>query len=242
MPACRPACRPACHSFATIRASHPTVNSCADKDVIGLAQTGSGKTGAFALPILQVCARVRHRGANQLPPLLCAAVAHAELAASSKKHHHLTSSPHCAPTHQPLPAAAPAAAPACLPACLQHLLDKPQALFALVLSPTRELAIQIAEQFEALGSGIGVKCAVLVGGIDMMAQAIALAKRPHVVVGTPGRVVDHLSNTKGFSLKALKHLVLDEADRLLNMDFEQEIDQILKVIPKVRLRCSRVGS
>ena len=60
-------------------------------------------------------------------------------------------------------------------------------------------------------------------------QAIAVAKRPHVIVGTPGRVVDHLSNTKGFSLKALKHLVLDEADKLLDMDFEQEIDQILKV-------------
>lgn len=57
---------------------------------------------------------------------------------------------------------------------LQHLLDKPQALFALVLSPTRELAIQIAEQFEALGAGIGVKCAVLVGGIDMMAQVCVL--------------------------------------------------------------------
>ena len=103
-----------------------------------------------------------------------------------------------------------------------------------MLSPTRELAIQIAEQFEALGAGIGVKCAVLVGGIDMMAQAIALAKRPHIVVGTPGRVVDHLSNTKGFSLRGLKHLVLDEADRLLNMDFEQEIDQILKVVPRER--------
>ena len=51
----------------------------------------------------------------------------------------------------------------------------------------------------------------------MMAQAIALAKRPHVLVGTPGRVVDHLSNTKGFSMRTLKHLVLDEADRLLNM-------------------------
>ena len=79
---------------------------------------------------------------------------------------------------------------------MQGLLRKPQALYAMVLSPTRELAIQIAEQFEALGSGIGVKCAVLVGGIDMMAQAIALGKRPHVIVGTPGRVVDHLSNTK----------------------------------------------
>lgn len=139
-----------------------------DRDIIGLAQTGSGKTGAFALPILE------------------------------------------------------------------GLLKKPQALYAMALSPTRELAIQIAEQFEALGSGIGVKCAVLVGGIDMMAQAIALGKRPHVIVGTPGRVVDHLSNTKGFSLKLLKHLVLDEADRLLNMDFEQEIDQILKAIPKER--------
>lgn len=63
----------------------------------------------------------------------------------------------------------------------------------------------------------------------VLCQAIALAKRPHVIVGTPGRVVDHLSNTKGFSLKALKHLVLDEADKLLDMDFEQEIDQILKV-------------
>jgi ATP-dependent RNA helicase DDX47/RRP3 len=103
-----------------------------------------------------------------------------------------------------------------------------------VLSPTRELAIQIAEQFEALGAGIGVKCAVLVGGIDMMAQAIALGKRPHVVVGTPGRLVDHLTNTKGFSLRALQHLVLDEADRLLNMDFEQEIDQILKAAPRER--------
>ena len=138
------------------------------KDVIGLAQTGSGKTGAFALPILQ------------------------------------------------------------------ELLAKPQAFFALVLSPTRELAIQIAEQFEALGAGIGVKTAVLVGGIDMMAQSIQLGKRPHVVVGTPGRVVDHLTNTKGFTLKQLQVLCLDEADRLLNLDFEQEIDQILKVVPRDR--------
>lgn len=138
------------------------------RDLIGLAQTGSGKTAAFAIPILQA------------------------------------------------------------------LLEKPQPLFACVLSPTRELAIQIAEQIEALGSGIGVKCVVVVGGVDMMAQAIALAKRPHILVGTPGRLLDHLSNTKGFNLRALKYLVLDEADRLLNMDFEQEIDEILKVIPRER--------
>uniref|UniRef100_A0A2P2KSK9 Uncharacterized protein MANES_13G099900 n=4 Tax=Rhizophora mucronata TaxID=61149 RepID=A0A2P2KSK9_RHIMU len=142
------------------------------KDLIGLAQTGSGKTGAFALPILQ-----------------------ALLEASQKS---------------------------------------VQAFFACVLSPTRELAIQIAEQFEALGSGIGVRCAVLVGGVDMVQQAINLGKRPHVVVATPGRLVDHLSNTKGFSLRTLKYLVLDEADRLLNEDFEKSLDEILKVIPRER--------
>ena len=58
------------------------------------------------------------------------------------------------------------------PTWAQELLNKPQALFALALSPTRELAIQISEQFEALGAFIGVKCAVLVGGIDMMAQVL----------------------------------------------------------------------
>ncbi|KAK9152700.1 hypothetical protein Sjap_000180 [Stephania japonica] len=164
------------------------------KDLIGLAQTGSGKTGAFALPILHA------------------------------------------------------------------LLEDPQPFFACVLSPTRELAIQISEQFEALGSVIGVKCAVLVGGVDMMDQQIKLGKRPHIVeisasiwdacvahnftarvlcvvflqVGTPGRLVDHLTNTKGFSLQKLKYLVLDEADRLLNEDFEKTLDEILNAIPRDR--------
>ena len=148
------------------RASVP--EALAGRDVVGLAQTGSGKTGAFALPILQ------------------------------------------------------------------SLLDEPQAYHSLILSPTRELAMQIAEQVEALGRGIGVRTATLVGGIEMTAQAIALGKRPHVIVGTPGRVVDHLENTKGFSLRALRVLVLDEADRLLNLDFEEEIDKILRVIPQDR--------
>uniref|UniRef100_A0A0B7ACX2 RNA helicase n=1 Tax=Arion vulgaris TaxID=1028688 RepID=A0A0B7ACX2_9EUPU len=138
------------------------------KDVIGLAETGSGKTGAFALPILQ------------------------------------------------------------------NLLEKPQRLFALVLTPTRELAYQISEQFTALGCSIGVKCAVIVGGIDMYDQALMLAKKPHILIATPGRLVDHLENTKGFSLRSLKYLVMDEADRILNMDFEQEVDKILKVIPRER--------
>ena len=138
------------------------------RDVIGLAETGSGKTAAFAIPILQA------------------------------------------------------------------LLDKPSRLFALVLTPTRELAYQISEQFEALGSSIGVKCGVIVGGLDMVSQALILGKRPHVLVATPGRLLDHLENTKGFNLKSLRYLVMDEADRILNMDFEVDLDKILKVIPKQR--------
>lgn len=68
----------------------------------------------------------------------------------------------------------------------------------------------------------------------MMSQALVLAKKPHVLIATPGRLLVHLENTKGFSLKALKFLVMDEADRILNMDFEVEVDKILKVIPRER--------
>lgn len=136
--------------------------------MIGLAETGSGKTAAFALPILQA------------------------------------------------------------------LLEKPQPLFGLVLAPTRELAFQISQQFEALGSLINVRCTVLVGGMDMVSQAISLGKKPHIVVATPGRLLDHLENTKGFSLRALKYLVMDEADKLLDLDFGPILDKILKVIPRER--------
>lgn len=68
----------------------------------------------------------------------------------------------------------------------------------------------------------------------MMSQSLILAKKPHVIIATPGRLVDHLENTKGFNLKALKYLVMDEADRILNMDFEIELDKILKVLPRER--------
>ncbi|KAI6961766.1 ATP-dependent rRNA helicase [Hortaea werneckii] len=138
------------------------------RDIIGLAETGSGKTAAFALPMLQA------------------------------------------------------------------LLDKPQPLFGLVLAPTRELAYQISQQFEALGSLISVRCAVLVGGMDMVPQAIALAKKPHIIVATPGRLLDHLENTKGFSLRPLKYLVMDEADRLLDLDFGPILDKVLQVLPRDR--------
>lgn len=113
-------------------------------------------------------------------------------------------------------------------------MENPQRNYALVLSPTRELSIQIAEQFTALGSCIGLTVAVIVGGIDMATQALSLAKRPHIIVATPGRLVDHLENTKGFNLRSLQYLVMDEADRILNMDFEVELEKILKAAPKTR--------
>ncbi|ODQ66167.1 ATP-dependent rRNA helicase rrp3 [Nadsonia fulvescens var. elongata DSM 6958] len=138
------------------------------RDIIGLAQTGSGKTAAFALPVLQ------------------------------------------------------------------NLYKNPSTLYCVVMAPTRELAYQISETFEGLGAGMGLRCAVIVGGMDMMSQSIALSRKPHVIVATPGRLMDHLENTKGFSLRGLKYLILDEADRLLDMDFGPSIDKILKVIPKER--------
>jgi len=99
----------------------------------------------------------------------------------------------------------------------------------------RELAFQIATQVDSLGSDMGVRCTVLTGGMaNMVEQACALAKRPHFVVASPGRLLAHLKETKGFSLASLKYLVLDEADRLLDMDFGPEIDEILKHIPKER--------
>lgn len=113
-------------------------------------------------------------------------------------------------------------------------MDKPQPLFGLVLAPTRELAYQISLSFETLGSTIGVRTAVIVGGMDMVPQSIALGKKPHIIVATPGRLLDHLENTKGFSLRGLKHLVMDEADRLLDMDFGPILDKILKVLPRER--------
>lgn len=68
----------------------------------------------------------------------------------------------------------------------------------------------------------------------MVPQAIALGKKPHIIVATPGRLVDHLEKTKGFSLRTLKYLIMDEADRLLDLDFGPSIDKILKFVPRER--------
>jgi ATP-dependent RNA helicase DDX47/RRP3 len=154
------------------------------RDIIGLAQTGSGKTAAFSLPILQAlwedpkpmfacvlaptrCVWLSSERANQR------AVLELEVGLSTLTRATLTA----------------------------------HSLLSCSTDDTSELAYQIAQQIDGLGATIGVRTAVIVGGMDMMTQSIALSKRPHIVVATPGRLQDHLENTKGFSLKGIKYLV-----------------------------------
>jgi ATP-dependent RNA helicase DDX47/RRP3 len=154
--------------FATKIQEQVLPHALAGRDVIGLAETGSGKTGAFCIPLLQ------------------------------------------------------------------NLLKKnvvKGAVFGIILTPTRELAFQIHEVLEGLGCHIGATSVCIVGGVDSMSQSIALARNPHIIVATPGRLVDHLQNTKGFHLRQLQFLVLDEADRMLSLDFEEALNQIFEVIP-----------
>lgn len=82
-------------------------------------------------------------------------------------------------------------------------------LYVLIISAAcRELAFQISEQFAVLGASLSIRTAVIVGGMDMMAQALELGNRPHVVVATPGRIVDHLRSSRGeWDLSRLKFLV-----------------------------------
>ncbi|KAK6178813.1 hypothetical protein SNE40_011313 [Patella caerulea] len=138
------------------------------EDCIGCAKTGSGKTAAFALPVLQ------------------------------------------------------------------KLSEDPFGIFALVLTPTRELAFQICEQFRVLGKPIGVRVTVITGGLDMNQQGIDLAVKPHIVISTPGRLASHIENCDTFSLKKIKFLILDEADRLLEDDFGQQLETIFGTLPKKR--------
>ena len=88
----------------------------------------------------------------------------------------------------------------------------------------RELAFQIADQFRALGKSINLNDTVVVGGLDMSKQAQQLSEKPHVVIATPGRLAGHLNSGNLFSLKNIKFLVLDEADRLLEKSFEKDIE------------------
>ncbi|KAI4485794.1 hypothetical protein M0804_006283 [Polistes exclamans] len=115
---------------------------------------------------------------------------------------------------------------------LQKLCEDPYGIFALILTPTRELAFQIADQFAAIGKSINLKKCVVVGGMDMMVQGLELSKRPHIVVATPGRLADHIESCNTFSLEKIKFLVLDEADRLLSGSFDEQLKIIFPTLSK----------
>jgi ATP-dependent RNA helicase DDX49/DBP8 len=121
----------------------------------------------------------------------------------------------------------------CLP-ILHRLASDPYGIYAVVVSPTRELAKQIHQQILALGSSYNVDAALVVGGLDVVRQSCALDRKPHFVVATPGRLAELLRGPTPPRLKHVRYLVLDEADRLLaaNSGFERDVAELL-------LHCNR---
>ncbi|MBI3963384.1 MAG: DEAD/DEAH box helicase [Candidatus Kerfeldbacteria bacterium] len=135
------------------------------KDLIGIAQTGTGKTLAFVVPMIQRLAQQKGQG--------------------------------------------------------------------LVLVPTRELALQVDAVCHQVGRSLGLRTAVLIGGASMGPQLAAIRRTPHIIVATPGRLLDHLEQ-KTVRLDTVRILILDEADRMLDMGFAPQINRILAVVPRQR--------
>src|SRR5579862_8241866 len=136
----------------------------AGSNVVGIANTGTGKTAAFALPILN------------------------------------------------------------------KLMHTPGAT-ALVIAPTRELAIQIEEQCKLLAKNSGLSGALLIGGVPISGQINSLKRQPRIIIGTPGRIKDHL-NQKTLNLGNCQMVVLDEVDRMLDMGFIKDVREILSSLPQ----------
>lgn len=101
----------------------------------------------------------------------------------------------------------------------------------IIISPTRELALQILGVVKDLMEGHSQTFGIVMGGANRKAEADKLVKGVNLIVATPGRLLDHLQNTKGFVFKNLKALVIDEADRILEVGFEDEMRQIIKILP-----------
>ena len=146
------------------------------RDVMGAAQTGTGKTAAFALPLLQ----------------------------RMMKHENASTSPARHPVR------------------------------ALVLLPTRELAVQVAEQVKLYSKYTNLNSAVVFGGMDMKPQTLELKKGVEVLVATPGRLLDHIE-AKNTVLNQVEYVVLDEADRMLDIGFLPDLQRILSYLPKQRI-------
>ncbi|MCP6718371.1 MAG: DEAD/DEAH box helicase [Patescibacteria group bacterium] len=135
------------------------------KDVVGIAQTGTGKTLAFGIPMIQRISRYKGQG--------------------------------------------------------------------LILVPTRELALQVERALKSIGAPLGLRSAVVIGGIPKYAQIKALKRNPHIVIATPGRLID-LMNQKAYALDQVNVITLDEADRMLDIGFLPQIKRILQTAPKER--------
>jgi ATP-dependent RNA helicase RhlE len=135
------------------------------KDIIGVAQTGTGKTIAFGIPLIQRLSALKGRG--------------------------------------------------------------------LILVPTRELAIQVNESLQKFTRAFGIETVVLIGGESIGKQMNALRKKPRIIVATPGRLLDHATERR-VSLSDVEILILDEADRMLDMGFAPQIERILKLVPRER--------
>ena len=145
------------------------------RDVMGAAQTGTGKTAGFSLPIIQLL------------------MAHAN--------------PSMSPARHPVR--------------------------ALVLTPTRELAVQVAENVKAYAQHTPLRSTVVFGGMDMKGQTTILKGGVEIVIATPGRLLDHVEQ-KNVSLGQVQMLVMDEADRMLDMGFLPDLQRIINMLPKKR--------
>ncbi|KAF9683155.1 hypothetical protein SADUNF_Sadunf05G0183100 [Salix dunnii] len=120
---------------------------------------------------------------------------------------------------------------------LERLLFRPKRILAirvLILTPTRELAVQVHSMIEKLAQFTDIRCCLVVGGLSTKVQEAALRSMPDIVVATPGRMIDHLRNSMSVDLDDLAVLILDEADRLLELGFNAEIQELVRLCPKRR--------
>ncbi|XP_044478644.1 DEAD-box ATP-dependent RNA helicase 28-like [Mangifera indica] len=120
---------------------------------------------------------------------------------------------------------------------LERLLFRPKripAIRVLILTPTRELAAQVHSMIEKLAQFTDIRCCLVVGGLSTKVQETALRSMPDIVVATPGRMIDHLRNSMSVDLDDLAVLILDEADRLLELGFSAEIHELVRLCPKRR--------
>ncbi|XP_015954163.2 LOW QUALITY PROTEIN: DEAD-box ATP-dependent RNA helicase 28 [Arachis duranensis] len=120
---------------------------------------------------------------------------------------------------------------------LERLLFRPKRMHAirvLILTPTRELAVQVHSMIEKLAQFTDIRCCLVVGGLSTKVQEAALRSMPDIVVATPGRMIDHLRNSMSVDLDDLAVLILDEADRLLELGFSAEIHELVRMCPKKR--------